>query len=755
MKNIFIRTVFSIVLFLSLTVVVSAAEVLLAEYDFGVGKTPVQQAAGVSFSDDFTVYNKTEYNISVDRTEDGFLTVRCYGTSVGNNQIYGYFSINPDEGKTIRITKLVIEHQKVPDSNTNRSRCYLLNFGGGEPNYIDSQYILTNLIHTGSGSGGKEIPADLTVETIIPNVIADFNNKSYMSLFATQNTNDNTNLSQWKIKNLKFYGEVIEGTPEVDAYVFSPRFNATEFINPGGTFDVEVSESAEATGWTATLSNDIQTWNCEVVSATYSKIKYDLTNGWQLKVKAPIGIPPELMHLNLTSSEGEIGAERAVSVVDDFDTSFYILHMSDQHYQRKVAKNANGTDEKSSGSQEQIIWTTEPVNLINPRFIAITGDNFQNYHEPDLHVNFAEAKQRMLDYIAGSSGYQVPILLVNGNHDMGFDSYVDIEEYRQLYEQYFGGPRVFGRYIGKFFVAGAEWVTPQYTNWVKKVWNDAYADTSVGFRLYLMHYVTGEPGVNTQVPDAEKPADLMLIGHGHSHKIQQAPPQFPYYALMAPSMFNTYYKAPFHNFVKSGDKWTCPDVPTYTSNNKAERLYDDWGAPRVAASYAEENDGTSISNTVTITNKNKLNYYDGRVRFLMKRGSYDVVGGNKIAAYDYGDNSTAVLVQVDIPEATSSASTKVVSIASNSTAIASPSVNTKKLTIYQNQANQTIVLQANKSMDSNMYVQIMNLSGVTVKSDCLPASGNSFIDVSGLKKGVYFVNASIDAASITEKIILL
>lgn len=62
------------------------------------------------------------------------------------------------------------------------------------------------------------------------------------------------------------------------------------------------------------------------------------------------------------------------------------------------------------------------------------------------------------------------------------------------------------------------------------------------------------------------------------------------------------------------------------------------------------NDGSAFGNEATITNRVPLNFYDGRVKFLMAKGNYSVTGGQVLAQYDYRDGArTAVIVRVDIP----------------------------------------------------------------------------------------------------------
>ena len=53
---------------------------------------------------------------------------------------------------------------------------------------------------------------------------------------------------------------------------------------------------------------------------------------------------------------------------------------------------------------------------------------------------------------------------------------------------------------------------------------------------------------------------------------------------------------------------------------------------------------------VTISNDLPQNFYDGRVRFILKRGIYDrVINGNLLAQYDCANGNVALLVRVNIP----------------------------------------------------------------------------------------------------------
>jgi len=200
---------------------VFAAEVVLAKYDFSTkSKTPTVSTPGVTFGSEFGVWNSTTLGMEVGLSEDGYMVVKGSGTGVLGTR-YGYISITPEAGKTIRITKVVIKHYKAEGSNTSRTRCYLYDMTTPK----DNPTIKASLIYT--GTGGATIPSALTTQTYFPSTTVEFNAIRYMSLNATQNTAD-VNLSQWKIQELTFYGNVLSPGDIIN----------TDFINFGNVIRV-------------------------------------------------------------------------------------------------------------------------------------------------------------------------------------------------------------------------------------------------------------------------------------------------------------------------------------------------------------------------------------------------------------------------------------------------------------------------------------------------------------------------------------
>jgi len=210
----------------------ATAEILLGKYDFSTKSTvPVEQAEGVTFGSTFGVWNTTDMGFEMSISDDGYLLVRSEGTGVSPTR-YGYVSITPEDGKTVRITKLVVKHFKVEGSNTNRSRSYLYDMGGPTP--IDKPTIVSNLIY--QGNGGFLIPDVLTEDEFAPSAPVEINSIHYMSFTGTQNSRDANDLSQYKIESMAFYGEIL--SPGDIVATQSVDFGT---VLPGNVVDASVS----------------------------------------------------------------------------------------------------------------------------------------------------------------------------------------------------------------------------------------------------------------------------------------------------------------------------------------------------------------------------------------------------------------------------------------------------------------------------------------------------------------------------------
>ena len=160
------------------------------------------------------------------------------------------------------------------------------------------------------------------------------------------------------------------------------------------------------------------------------------------------------------------------------------------------------------------------------------------------------------------------------------------------------------------------------------------------------HYYDGLEA-NTTIASLEKPADLLLIGHNHRTMVLQEKP----YRVLSVGAVQDYQRAAFFNFQRTPQGWHIKQPLSHANEINVHRLIGDYGLPTVTAEFLVDNNGTAESNRVTITNKLPLHFYNGRIRFLMKKGNYSVDGGDILSTYHYNEgNKTAVIVKVNIQE---------------------------------------------------------------------------------------------------------
>jgi predicted MPP superfamily phosphohydrolase len=425
-----------------------------------------------------------------------------------------------------------------------------------------------------------------------------------------------------------------------------PRQHVPAFVQPGRSFSAEVRGAANlpTSGWSASLSNELRSWTCTVPTATYGSIHQGKENGWRLAIAVPAEAPPELFALVVANTAGgTTNRARAVQVVPNFEEDFYILQLTDQHVtnQKAVVAGGNASATYGNGSTDALRWAAPVINLINPRFVLITGDNNQLYNSATSWCEMTEAQRRIQIYFDSLQQYATPTVMVDGNHDVGYSSYTNSLAVRANYESMVG-QRVFSFRLGSFYVLGNEFTYDEYLAWAKKDYQAAYADASVQYRLIAQHY----PDPWVQVAYATNPCQLMLVGHTHSTGTYQLTP----YPIQVSGTSQDYQKASFFAFQRAPNSWTCCQATNHVEGVNVWRLFGDWGSnAAVAATFTRTNNGTQTSNTVAIVNRLPQDFSHGRVKFLMAHGTYVARGGNLEAQYDdAGGSRTAVLVQVNL-----------------------------------------------------------------------------------------------------------
>ncbi|HXG60257.1 MAG TPA: DNRLRE domain-containing protein [Planctomycetota bacterium] len=419
----------------------------------------------------------------------------------------------------------------------------------------------------------------------------------------------------------------------VTIVLWSPRQVNPAFVEPGRTFtaDVQGPSWLSTGGWSASLANDLRSWNCTVTSAVAAKIKHGTLDGWKLTIRVPSDVPPELFKLTVSHSAGASASwSHAVSVVPDLEAPFYILHMTDEHARDRYASQASGYR-----SAELVGWAAPVVNLINPRFVLNSGDDVHDWwklNRPD----------QISWYKASKAKYRVPTIIIPGNHDVAPMSDAAHATTTQKWDREMGYRGFSVRMGPSFYLLGHDYYDGSMRTWASEEWNRSFSDSAIAFRVLTQHYTDAY----ALRPGSGRYPHLMLVGHLHYNDVVQTTP----YPLLITTTAADYAKCGFLEFRRtSTGGWYCPSVSTHENAGNQIALVGDWGSPRITTSWAKPNDGTSSTNSVSITNRIGRDFYDGRVRFLLPAGEYAVKGGQKLAQYSYSNGSkTAVVVKVNI-----------------------------------------------------------------------------------------------------------
>jgi hypothetical protein len=466
-----------------------------------------------------------------------------------------------------------------------------------------------------------------------------------------------------------FFSRVLAAPNQNDGALWRPRLPTPAIVAldtaSNRAFTAEIQASANAVDWKAELANDLKTWPCQIESATYSTIDRGTEPGWQIRVRVPEDISPELFNLTVSSSQGVSTQKQSVSVCPTFSTDFYILHLSDEQIVNDKHTDPAGTYCRGVGTSEEMYWMQDPINLIHPRFAIVTGDqidyngaldgwnNWPNWgYQPGAHKHFTKeetiglAKRLAEMYMECHRGFRVPFAEAPGNHDVTpadkklFDTTILWHPYSvQNYEHYFG-QRSWSFRMGDFYVLLHDWTEHNLKTWAAQDYAASLADPTIHYRLIGQHFHTDQ----AMVP---KVCDLMVIGHGHVEATIQTS---PYYIYEDGPTFK-YGTSGFFNFRRTAGGWSCDQTTAARDMSKdVLTLFGDNGV--VKKVRTDQPDSRNLTtNSVTITNDLPQRFYDGRLRFILPSGKYrSVENGQILGQYDCMNGSrTAVLVKVDIP----------------------------------------------------------------------------------------------------------
>lgn len=471
----------------------------------------------------------------------------------------------------------------------------------------------------------------------------------------------------------------IQAAPRNDGALWRPRLATPALVAldslTNRQFTAEFRASSAATGWSLTISNDLSSWKCQVLTATYSTINRGTEPGWQITACVPTNAPPELFTVVVSCSESVSVQSQALSVVPSFATDFYILHMTDEQIVQEFHNRPSGQWYTTVGTAEEFKWEKEPINLINPRFVVATGDQIDFNGALDAYNNWgnwgtlygsnynyqpsgkryftpqetSDIEAKLASLYFAYHVFRVPYVECPGNHDVPpvgkplkapGPPYVYWHSLGVSCYETNWGQRSWSFRMGDFYVLLHDWSERSLKTWAATDYSAALRDPTIKYRLVGQHFNTDQ----AFVPDT---CDLMLLGHGHTAATIQTS---PYYIYEDGPAFK-YGSCGFFNFRRAHNGWACDQTVSARDMGKdVWPLYNDDGVTRKVRS--NQPDAMNITaNSVTITNDLPENFYDGRVRFILSKGTYNsVTNGSILAQYGcYGGTKTAVVVKVNIP----------------------------------------------------------------------------------------------------------
>ncbi|MBU1692980.1 MAG: hypothetical protein KJ726_08320 [Verrucomicrobia bacterium] len=408
--------------------------------------------------------------------------------------------------------------------------------------------------------------------------------------------------------------------------VFRPKIGVPAFPLTNGTFDAEIEAAPglASNGWSALLLNDLRSWTCSVERVDYGAYVYcNSTNGYRMILRVPPDAPPEVLHLLVShTSAGSDTNRHCVKILPAYETNFYVLHYADPQVETVNATAANGAG-GSHGSVQAMTWAAPAYSLMNPRFMFNTGDEVEN-GVAGMYPN----------YLAAIDTIGAPLLITRGNNDAQ-GSLADWK--RDI------GPPTYSITMGSFYICMKDYGANESLSWFTNDYARSFTNTAITFRLFGQHFISGG---SFYAPLAGQYPDLMLVGHNHTFATLLSS---PFYILSSGPGWD-YGAVGIFEFHKNGSGWVCSNKTVHGTSNKLQ-VYGDWGQPcRVTNTFQYANNGSVFTNTTWITNSLAYDFWDGRVRFLMRKADagYTVSGGDKVAEYDYSATNTAVLVKVRI-----------------------------------------------------------------------------------------------------------
>ena len=543
-----------------------------------------------------------------------------------------------------------------------------------------------------------------------------------------------------------------------------PLLNLPAIVLPDGLLPISCEAPATTTGWAARLERGSFSIPLPLQGASYDPA----TRWWTVTARVPAVPVFDLYDLRVTASGGLDDVTRhAVKVQAAYPDEFYFVHITDTHLPSYLYWYQAGADTDSS-TTIGLRHIINDVNVINPAFVALTGDFINDGEMEDYEGkrHYSRAQQQLREF-------QVPVYLTIGNHDVGGwdDTPPPDGTSRRTWWRFFGWKRLENPPIGApmrtqdysfdygpvHFTAleaydnydgwrvehyGATSFTTHQMLWLQLDLAATDRDTKV-----LLHHFD----FAGQLDLAALGVDLSLAGHVHSDREDATPP----FDILTDNASGT--NRPFR-LVRFANGQLDPR-PTLSAGFDGQSLTVD---------YLPGNEGTHGQVQATIHNGYTERFENGRIKVAMPRfaAGYPVSGylvtGGVLAQVDATGDPVICAIDVDI--AAGGATVVVVEVDVAAPVDGAPLATTRLLEPRPNPFNPRTEIGFELAQAAPCRLTIFDLGGREVATlvDAVLEAGRhrvtwQAIDAQGnpLPSGVYFAGLRAGAYAETRKLTLV
>tara|TARA_B100000809_G_scaffold49858_1_gene44828 strand:+ start:4533 stop:7361 length:2829 start_codon:yes stop_codon:yes gene_type:complete len=447
----------------------------------------------------------------------------------------------------------------------------------------------------------------------------------------------------------------------------------TEIVRSGESFEVWFISDGSQTVNSVELVGPYNTVHTTKTVET-GTWEYDANSHNTYDTKITVTVPPnapgDRYDLVLKTSAGDVVSRKAVKIVKEYKSSYYVMHFSDAHRWHKIPENLEiGVDvsEQSYEGMRAVNALINASNIIDPEIIIETGDNVYNINHnghaghPDVQETFQFGWAP--ENLKGTAGAFAATWAVAGNHDAPGNKFngQPLDKLGEYYNQYFGVQSFNIKYgNARFMGMNAGWYSYNFPeqdatakNWINTVGKG-------NLRVSMGHDPARFNSIYNTMKSNNTGLSLILAGHTHTPSKNPLSVGGEAIQYVAASVKDKGNAAPFNLYKINNYTGAYETVGNAKSAHKLLKNSNDYNSVKLKLTYSNLNDGVSTSNSATIVNDFEFPIEGARVRFVLSKGyAYIVTNGTITQQFD-GDNFHIVDLSVDL----NAGSTTVVSIES-------------------------------------------------------------------------------------------